>query len=76
MIESFNFEYKKTKMFQDIQPAGLSVYGERRVDGKDGLSGSTVYFINYSTISDNLKTTLLSRINNSTDLNGSSTTRI
>lgn len=76
MIESFNFEYKKTKMFQDIQPAGLSVYGERGVDGKDGLSGSTVYFINYSTISDNLKTTLLNRINNSTDLNGSSATRI
>ena len=76
MIESFNFEYKKTKMFQDIQPAGLSVYGERGVEGKDGLSGSTVYFINYSTISDDLKNTLLTRINESSDLNGSGETRI
>lgn len=76
MIESFNFEYKQTKMFQDIQPAGLSVYGERGVEGKDGLSGSTVYFINYSTISDDLKSTLLTRINESTDLNGSGDTRI
>jgi hypothetical protein len=63
-------------MFQDIQPAGLSVYGERGVEGKDGLSGSTVYFINYSTISDDLKSTLLTRINDSTDLNGSNDTRI
>ena len=76
MIESFNFEYKQTKMFQDIQPAGLSVYGERGVEGKDGLSGSTVYFINYSTISDDLKSTLLTRINDSTDLNGSDDTII
>jgi len=76
MIESFNFEYKQTKMFQDIQPAGLSVCGERGVEGKDGLSGSTVYFINYSTISDDLKSTLLTRINESTDLNGSGDTRI
>lgn len=76
MIESFNFEYKQTKMFQDIQPAGLSVYGERGVEGKDGLRGSTVYFINYSTISDDLKSTLLTRINESTDLNGSGDTRI
>ena len=76
MIESFNFEYKQTKMFQDIQPAGLSVYGERGVEGKNGLSGSTVYFINYSTISDDLKSTLLTRINDSIDLNGSDDTRI
>ncbi len=76
MIESFNFEYKQTKMFQDIQPAGLSVYGERGVEGKDGVRGSTVYFINYSTISDDLKSTLLTRINGSTDLNGSGDTRI
>ena len=76
MIESFNFEYKQTKMFQDIQPAGLSVYGERGVEGKDGVRGSTVYFINYSTISDDLKSTLLTRINESTDLNGSGDTRI
>lgn len=76
MIESFNFEYKQTKMFQDIQPAGLSVYGERGVEGKDGVSGSTVYFINYSTISNELKSTLLTRINESTDLNGSGDTRI
>lgn len=76
MIESFNFEYKQTKMFQDIQPAGLSVYGERGVKGRDGLSGSTVYFINYSTISDNLKSSLLTRINESIDLNGTSETRI
>ena len=76
MIESFNFEYKQTKMFHDIQPAGLSVYGERGVKGRDGLSGSTVYFINYSTISDNLKSSLLTRINESIDLNGTSETRI
>jgi len=76
MIESFNFEYKQTKMFQDIQPAGLSVYGERGVKGRDGLSGSTVYFINYSTISDNLKSSLLTRINESIDLNGTGETRI
>ena len=76
MIESFNFEYKQTKMFQDIQPAGLSVYGERGVEGKDGVRGSTVYFINYSTISNELKSTLLTRINESTDLNGSGDTRI
>ena len=63
-------------MFQDIQPAGLSVYGERGVEGKDGVRGSTVYFINYSTISDDLKSTLLTRINESTDLNGSGDTRI
>ena len=63
-------------MFQDIQPAGLSVYGERGVEGKDGVSGSTVYFINYSTISNELKSTLLTRINESTDLNGSGDTRI
>ena len=76
MVESFNFEYKQTKMFQDIQPAGLSVYGERGVKGRDGLSGSTVYFINYSTISDSLKSSLLTRINESIDLNGNNETII
>lgn len=76
MIESFNFEYKRTRMFHDIQPAGMSIYGERGANGRDGLSGSTVYFIKYSTISDALKEELLMDINNSTDINGSGKTTI
>ena len=72
MIESFNFEYKQTNMFHDIQPAGLSVYGERGVNGKDGLSGSTVYFINNDKINESLKSTIISRIQNSLSLDGTS----
>lgn len=69
MIDSFNFEYKQTNMFHEIQPAGLSVYGERGVDGKDGLSGSSVYFLNASEITESSKTELITKIQNSLNLN-------
>lgn len=72
MIESFNFTYKKTNMFHHIQPAGLSVYGERGVDGKDGVSGSTLYFVNYDIITETIKANLISNIINSKNLNGTS----
>ena len=72
MKESFKFEYKMTNMFHDIQPAGLSVYGERGLAGRDGTSGSTLYFVNYVDITDTIKTNLLRNIQNSYTLDGSS----
>ena len=72
MKESFKFEYKTTNMFHDIQPAGLSVYGERGLAGRDGISGSTLYFVNYVDITDTIKTNLLRNIQNSYTLDGSS----
>ena len=72
MSESFKFEYKRTNMFHDIQPAGLSVYGERGLSGKDGTSGSSLYFVNYVEITDTIKSTLLRNIQNSYTLDGQS----
>ena len=59
-------------MFHDIQPAGLSVYGERGLAGRDGTSGSTLYFVNYVDITDTIKTNLLRNIQNSYTLDGRS----
>lgn len=72
MKESFKFEYKTTSMFHDIQLAGLSVYGERGLAGRDGTSGSTLYFVNYVDITDTIKTNLLRNIQNSYTLDGRS----
>ena len=70
MKESFKFEYKKTNMFHNIQPAGLSVYGERGLDGKNGTSGSTLYFVDYAEITDTIKKYLLGNIQKSYTLDG------
>ena len=67
MANAYRFSYKN--MLKNAQSTGMSVYGENGVKGKDGVSGSSVYFIDYSYINESTKSIILNRIENSLDLN-------
>lgn len=50
MVEAFKFTYKDSNMFKNIQPSGLAVYGQNGKKGVDGTTGTTLYFVNYLTL--------------------------
>ena len=57
-------------MFENVLPAGLGTYGGEDNKTADGISGSTVYFVNYQQIDDTTRTIILGNIQKHLTLDG------